>query len=174
MDKIVNALSRIFDDGKDRTLSFFNEVDFDAVFDDMVERGKKLRKEINEAFKDFKESVTDFSVSVPFDEINETAKWYIENGILTVTVESNDGNRTSVTTATIPDACITENAQGTIDRKNGFFVVRVPKDNDHNEGAIKAVEKAKSACKGIFAPSKKPNVKKTYVRDSRGRFTAKK
>lgn len=174
MDKIVNALSRIFDDGKDRTLSFLNDFDFDAAFDDVIERGKKLRKEINEAFKDFKESIVDFTASVPFDEANETVKWEVNEGTLTISVKSNDGKKSSETTVTIPDECIVENAQGVIDRKNGAFVVTIPKDKDNNTKAVEAVNKAKNACKGIFKTEKHNNVKKTYVRDSKGRFSPKK
>ena len=174
MDKFVNALSRIFDDGKDRTLSFLNDFDFGTMLDDMVERGKNLRDEINEAFKDFKESITDFTASVPFDEANETVKWEINDDTLTISVKSNDGRKSSETTVTIPNGCVIENAQGVIDRKNGMFVVTIPKDKDNNDKAVEAVNRAKNACRGIFKSKKHNNVKKTYVRDSKGRFAPKK
>lgn len=190
---IINALSRLLDNGQRQTLSFFDEVqrtinDFD--FDAGV---KSLRDGFNDFFKNVKETISDFKLIVPFDERCETFEFNIENGMVTVNIEGDNSSRT--VTATIPSNCKIDEAKHFIDSKHRNLVIVIPKNLAEDENVKKLKEKAetlhhdtaswlKNALKeraekvasSTQAPTSKPKAAKTashkFTRDEKGRFVS--
>ena len=114
-----NRLLSLIDNGASQAktlIESFNDVvdsfDMDAQIDFFKEKKNELIKRGNELFGDFaellkqvKESLTDFSVTVPFDEsIGEKLSYEAKDGKLNieVTYEDETSSRSNKTTVVIP------------------------------------------------------------------------
>ena len=138
----------------------FNDVvdsfDMNAQIEYFNEKKKELIKRGNELFGDFaellkqvKESLTDFSVTVPFDEsIGEKISYEVKDGKLEIEVTYNDetSSRKNSTTVVIPTNCDLEQVSFTSNSTLKTATVTIPK---------KVIEPIKEEA----APTEKPKKK---------------
>lgn len=92
-----------------------NSIDWDSQFDSLMDmkdsllkKGNELLGEFNELMKQVKNNITDFEVTVPFDEsLGEKFSYVIEDNKLTVEVTYKDetSERCNKTTVVIPENC---------------------------------------------------------------------
>lgn len=206
MGILRNLFPRLIDDSERQMSSLMNEVqrafddfDFDARMDSVLESGRKAMAGFNDFIKTVKDTVSDFKVIIPFNEKKEKFNIDIDDDVITVTVTGKGTKRQ--TTATIPSNCFTDKMKHFIDRKNGNLVVVIPKDvaEDENIKKIKDTvstavndtaswikdalkERAEAVAASTTAPTSKPNKdtkahpgKKVHVtRGKDGKFVANK
>lgn len=205
MGNLVNTLSRLIDNGQRQALSFLDEAqrafdnfDFDATMNSLMETGRTAFDGFGDFIKTVKDTVSDFKVIIPFNEKTEKFDIKIEDGVITVKV--NGKNTKRKTTATIPSNCIVDDIKHFIDHKRGNLVVVIPKNVSDDENLKKfkdtvagkvndaaswlkdaLKERADEVAATTKAPTTKPKaarktnkVKPKVVRDAKGRFVAKK
>ena len=163
MRNFKNTLLALIDNGASQAKSLiedFNDVvdsfDLNAQIDFFNDRKKELIKKGNELFGDFaellkqvKESITDFSVTVPFDEsIGEKISYEVRNGKLEVEVSYADETQTrsNKTSVVIPTNCDLEQISFTSNSTLKTATVTIPK---------KVIEPIKEEA----APTEKPKKK---------------
>ena len=149
-------------------------IDFESQFDYLLERrdallekGNSLIKDLGDLFKQVKDCITDFSVTVPFDEASgEKYSYDIIDGniIIEVTFDDETSSRSNTTTVAIPENCDLNKVSVSKDTKTKSLtitipkVVEKPKENEQPKKARKLVKKVETPAK--------PALK----RDSKGRF----
>lgn len=184
MGILRNLFPRLIDDSERQVSSLMNEVqrafddfDFDATFDSVLESGKNAIAGFNDFIKTVKDSVSDFKVIVPFNEKKEKFDISVKDGLITVKVTGKGTKRE--TTATIPSNCITDGLKHFIDKKKGNLVVVIPKNVAEDEnlkkfketvsGAVSDTtnwlkdalkERAEAVAASTTAPTSKPGTKK--------------
>ena len=175
MKDFKSKLLGLIDNGASQAKSLiesFNDVvdsfDMDAQIEYFNEKKKELIKRGNELFGDFaellkqvKESLTDFSVTVPFDEsIGEKISYEVKDGKLEIEVSYADESQTrsSKTSVVIPTNCDLEQLSFTSNSTLKTATVTIPK---------KVIDPVKEEA----APTEKP--KKT-VRKKAAKKAAKK
>lgn len=163
MKDFKNKLLGLIDNGASQAKSLiesFNDVvdsfDMDAQIEYFNEKKKELIKRGNELFGDFaellkqvKESLTDFSVTVPFDEsIGEKISYEVKDGKLEIEVSYADESQTrnSKTSVVIPTNCDLEQISFTSNSTLKTATVTIPK---------KVIEPVKEEA----APTEKPKKK---------------
>ena len=163
MKDFKSKLLGLIDNGASQAKSFiesFNDVvdsfDMDAQIEYFNEKKKELIKRGNELFGDFaellkqvKESLTDFSVTVPFDEsIGEKISYEVKDGKLEIEVSYADESQTrnSKTSVVIPTNCDLEQISFTSNSTLKTATVTIPK---------KVIEPIKEEA----APTEKPKKK---------------
>jgi len=144
MKDFKSKLLGLIDNGASQAKSLiesFNDVvdsfDMNAQIDFFNEKKKELIKRGNELFGDFaellkqvKESLTDFSVTVPFDEsIGEKISYEVKNGKLEIEVSYADESQTrnSKTSVVIPTNCDLEQVSFTSNSTLKTATVTIPK-----------------------------------------------
>lgn len=140
----------------DAQIEYFNEKK-----NELIKRGNELFGDFAELLKQVKESLTDFSVTVPFDEsIGEKISYEVKNGKLEIEVSYADETQTrsSKTSVVIPTNCDLEQVSFTSNSTLKTATVTIPK---------KVIEPIKEDA----APTEKP--KKT-VRKKAAKKAAKK
>lgn len=115
----------------------FNSIDWDAqikTFNDMkdsfLKKSNELLGDFNELLKEVKNNITDFEVTVPFDEaLGEKFNYSIEDGKLIVEVTFKDENteRSNKTTVNIPQNCDVEKVTTKCNALNKTMTVVIPK-----------------------------------------------
>ena len=198
-----DSLLRIIDNGGRQALSLFDEAqrafdnfDFDATVDSLLEKGNTLYGNFNDLMKNIKDTVSDFKVIVPFNEKKEKFSYDVKDNVLTVTVTGKGTKRE--TKVTVPSNCIVDELSHSINQKRRELIVTIPKDVSKDENLLRikenAVGKAKetvgwlksalqeraeAVAKSTSAPTSKPrakksvgNVKPKIVRDANGRFVS--
>ena len=152
-------------------------IDFESQFDYLLERrdallekGNSLIKDLGDLFKQVKDCITDFSVTVPFDEASgEKYSYDIKDGNITIEVKFSDetSTRSSTTTVAIPDNCDLSKVSVSTDSKTKSLTITIPKVVEKPKGGDKVEKsnKAKKLAKKVETPTK-PALK----RDSKGRF----
>lgn len=122
MGNFKEKLLSLVDTGASRAMDLFdtmnetiNSIDWDAQFNSLnevknslVKRGNELLGEFNELMKQVKNNITDFEVTVPFDEtLGEKFSYSVEGNKLTVEVTYKDetSERCNKTTVVIPENC---------------------------------------------------------------------
>jgi hypothetical protein len=160
MKDFKSKLLGLIDNGASQAKSLiesFNDVvdsfDMDAQIEYFNEKKKELIKRGNELFGDFaellkqvKESLTDFSVTVPFDEsIGEKISYEVKDGKLEIEVSYADESQTrsSKTSVVIPTNCDLEQVSFTANSTLKTATVTIPK---------KVIEPTKEEA----APTEKP------------------
>lgn len=133
---IDNGASAAFD-LIDRMNETFNSIDWDSQFenlsemkDSLVKKGNDLLGEFNELMKQVKNGISDFEVTVPFDEsLGEKLETKIEDGKLTVEVSFKDetSERTNKTTVVIPQNCDIEKMETKFNTLAKTATVVIPK-----------------------------------------------
>ena len=172
IDRAAIGAKNLVNDLSDSLESF----DFDSQLqrlterrDALIEKGNGLIKDLGDLLKQVKESMTDFSVTVPFDgESGETFEYKINENQLTVEVTFNDetSSRCSKTTVIIPDNCDVNKLTHKVDKATKSLTITIPKVVEKPKKETKA-EKPKT---GKKAGKKSADVKPALTRDSRGRF----
>lgn len=163
MKDFKSKLLGLIDNGASQAKSLiesFNDVvdsfDMNAQIEYFNEKKKELIKRGNELFGDFaellkqvKESLTDFSVTVPFDEsIGEKISYEVKDGKLEIEVSYADESQTrnSKTSVVIPTNCDLEQVSFTSNSTLKTATVTIPK---------KVIEPIKEEA----APTEKPKKK---------------
>lgn len=204
MGLLRNLFPRLIDDGERQTLSIMDEVnrafdnfDFDATMNSIMESGKNAIAGFNDFIKTVKDSVSDFRVIIPFDEKREKFNISIDGNVISVKVTGKGTKRE--TKATIPSNCITDKVKHFVDKKKGNLVVVIPKDvaEDENLKKIKDTftdavndttswlkdalkERAEAVAASTTPPTSKAKTKKAtgpkpqpkVVRGKDGKFTS--
>ena len=144
MKDFKSKLLGLIDNGASQAKSLiesFNDVvdsfDMNAQIEYFNEKKKELIKRGNELFGDFaellkqvKESLTDFSVTVPFDEsIGEKISYEVKNGKLEIEVSYSDETQTrsNKTSVVIPTNCDLEQVSFTSNSTLKTATVTIPK-----------------------------------------------
>ena len=114
-----------------------DSIDWDAqvsVFNDMkdslLKKSKEILGEFNDLLKEVKNNLTDFEVTVPFDEsLGEKFEYSIEDDKLTVKVSFKDDNvtRCNTTTVSIPQNCDVEKLSTRYNNLAKSMTVIIPK-----------------------------------------------
>lgn len=145
MKNFKDTLLALIDNGASQAKGFiesFNDVvnsfDMDAQLEyfnekkkELIKRGNELFGEFAELLKQVKESITDFTVTVPFDEsIGEKISYKINNDgrlFIEVTFENANCARTNKTSVVIPSNCDLEKASLSINKTAKTATVIIPK-----------------------------------------------
>lgn len=144
MANLKERLLGLIDNGANQAVSFINtmndtinSIDWDAQFeslnemkDSLLKKGNDLLGEFNELLKEVKNNITDFEVTVPFDEaLGEKFEYSIEDGKLIVEVSFKDENteRSNKTTVSIPQNCDIEKVSTKCNTLNKTMTVVIPK-----------------------------------------------
>jgi hypothetical protein len=168
MKDFKNKLLGLIDNGASQAKSLiesFNDVvdsfDMNAQIEYFNEKKKELIKRGNELFGDFaellkqvKESLTDFSVTVPFDEsIGEKISYEVKDGKLEIEVSYADESQTrsNKTSVVIPTNCDLEQVSFTSNSTLKTATVTIPK---------KVIEPIKEEATPTEKPKKKTVRKK--------------
>ena len=148
--------------------------DFDSQLDYLTERrdaliknGNSLFKDLGDLFKQVKDSLTDFSVTVPFDEASgEKYSYDIIDGniIIEVTFDDEASSRSNTTTVAIPENCDLNKVSVSKDTKTKSLTITIPKVVEKPK-ENEQPKKARKLAKKVETPAK-PALK----RDSKGRF----
>lgn len=165
-DKFLAAIDKRSGQAKDLMSEFnsiLNDIDWEAKFDefnkvkkDLLRKGSDLFSEMNDFLDEIKETVTDFSVIMPYNvNIGEKYDYKITEGnILVVTVTYDDGmtKKNYVTEAHIPDTCDIELLH--LETTKDSLVITIPKrvnvtsdtvnhieDDENNEKCLKKEKK---------------------------------
>ena len=114
-----------------------DSIDWDAqvstlntMKDAFLKRSKELLGEVNDLLKEVKNNLTDFEVTVPFDEsLGEKFEYSIEDNKLTVKVSFEDDNmvRCNSTTVNIPQNCDVEKLSKRYNNLAKTMTVIIPK-----------------------------------------------
>ena len=200
MGILGNVLSRLIDSGERQALSFMSEAqrafdnfDFDATVDSIVEGSKNVFADFSDFMKNIKETISDLKVIMPFNEKKERYDYSIKDGVLKVTVRGKKSVRE--TSTTIPSNCIIDDLSVFVDTKNGNLIITIPKNVAEDENVKKFKEsvtskanstaswikdalreRAKAVAASTTAPTSKPNkknigkTKPKIVRGSDGKF----
>jgi hypothetical protein len=112
-------------------------IDWDSHFDSLnemkdafLEKGNSLLNDFNELMKQVKNNISDFEVTVPFDEASgEKFHHKIEDGKLIVSVSFKDDKveRSNQTTVLIPQNCDIEKLTTKYNSLNKTMTVAIPK-----------------------------------------------
>ena len=164
----------------------FEKIDFDSSMsflaekrDALMERGNSLLKEFGDLLKQVKDSLNDFSVTVPFDEeLGETLEYSIEGDKLTIEVKFNDetSSRSNKTTVVIPANCDTSKVNKTINKVAKTAVISIPKkietrEGKENENAAEAAPRQRRTPRPRRGTTTPPKVQLKQPRGKNGRFT---
>ena len=150
----------------DKVQHMFDDFDTDAIGaellrhrDRMVTRGNEWLGDLGEFFKQVKETVTAFTVTVPFDPETESMEVNVEDGILKITTTFKDDTteRKTFNSVTIPEGCDIERLTKKVnpEKKSALIIIpKVKKDNDNVSDKINAiVEAARAKSKNIKTKS---------------------
>jgi hypothetical protein len=120
----------------DATQRLFNEFDSEAFSKSVIDRknsllvqGNEWLNRMNDFFKEVKDTVTAFTVTVPFEAGKDTINLSVDNGILTIVTEyqGKTTTRKSTNTVTLPKDCDVERMTHTVNKDKGTATVIIPK-----------------------------------------------
>lgn len=220
MGKIFKkAMLSLLTDGVSKTANMMNElntlisnIDFDQRLEDLnkaknslIERGNRFMNDFSDFIKEATDSVTDFTVTVPYDgNRGEKVEYTIEGGnklVILVTFESPTETKSSKHTFTIPSNCNIESLTETVDDTAKTVSITIPKlDAEEKEldpspsddggtiphykedsGEVENPSPSNSTEEGKIneelekkIEANVSKVKRTFTRDTNGRFTIKK
>jgi len=137
----------------DRMNETINSIDWDEQFeslntvkDSLLKKGNDLLGEFNELMKQVKNNISDFEVTVPFDEsLGEKFESKIEDGklIVEVTFKDEHTERSNKTAVTIPQNCDIEKKTEKYNAVTKTMTVIIPKVINEPKEEVKT-EKKKS------------------------------
>jgi hypothetical protein len=150
-----------------------NSIDFNETYDYLMgrkdilmEKSNSIMKDLGDFFKQVKDSMTDFSVTVPFDEASgEKFSYSIDGDTLTVEVTFSDESqsRSNKTEVLIPENCDVSRISHVVNNVTKSLIISIPKAVEKPKDG-KTTEKAKKGKKVAPKPASK------LKRDSKGRF----
>lgn len=170
MKDFKKTLIALIDNGSSKAKSLiesFNDVvdsfDMDAQLDyfnekkkELIKKGNDLLGDFSELMKQIKESITDFSVTVPYDKSSgEKISYEVKDGKLNIEVTYNDETsvRCNTTSVLIPANCDLEKVNFDINETLKIATVTIPKKvvepNKEETVAKKPTKKrvSKKSCK---------------------------
>jgi hypothetical protein len=161
----------------------FERIDFDSSMDyliskrdSLLERSNSLLKDFGELLKQIKDSLTDFSVTVPFDEEDgETIEYSIDGNKLTVEVKFEDetSSKCNKTTVMIPENCDVSKVKKTINKVAKTATISIPKkvnEAKENDNAAEAAPRRARTPRRLRPNRFEPRVKIKQPRGKDGRF----
>lgn len=135
-----NTFLSLIDDGAEQAKNFVemvNSFDWGAQVDylkdyrdSLIEKGNDLVKSFTDLLKQVKDSLTDFSVTVPFDEsLGEKLSYKIEDNKLVVEVTYSDDttSRSNKTSVVIPSNCDLEKISHMVNAVTKTATITIPK-----------------------------------------------
>lgn len=160
MANLKERLLGLIDNGTSAALSLvdkmnetINSIDWDEQFeslntvkDSLLKKGNELLGEFNELMKQVKNNISDFEVTVPFDEsLGEKFESRIEDGklIVEVTFKDEHTERSNKTAVTIPQNCDIEKKTEKYNAVTKTMTVIIPKVINEPKEEVKT-EKKKS------------------------------
>ena len=160
MANLKERLLGLIDNGTSAALSLvdrmnetINSIDWDEQFeslntvkDSLLKKGNELLGEFNELMKQVKNNISDFEVTVPFDEsLGEKFESKIEDGklIVEVTFKDEHTERSNKTAVTIPQNCDIEKKTEKYNAVTKTMTVIIPKVINEPKEEVKT-EKKKS------------------------------
>jgi hypothetical protein len=171
----------------------FDNFDFDATVDSIVEGSKSAFADFNDLVKTIKDTVSDLKVTIPFNSKKEKYEYSVKDGVLKVIVKGKGSVREA--SSTIPSNCIIDKLSVFVDKKHGNLIITIPKNIAEDESIKKfkdtvtskasdtanwikeaLKERAESVAEATSAPTSKPKskhksrVKPKIVRGSDGKF----
>ena len=160
MANLKERLLGLIDNGTSAALNLvdkmnetINSIDWDEQFeslntvkDSLLKKGNELLGEFNELMKQVKNNISDFEVTVPFDEsLGEKFESKIEDGklIVEVTFKDEHTERSNKTAVTIPQNCDVEKKTEKYNAVTKTMTVIIPKVINEPKEEVKT-EKKKS------------------------------
>lgn len=191
MEDFNNKLSCLIDNWASQAKGFidnFNDVvnsfDMASHLEHLNEMKHSIVKKSNDLFDDFstllkqvKENLSDFSVTVPFDEsIGEKINYTIENNFLVINVSYSDETTTrdNKTSVLIPNNCDLEKMSLTTNNLKKTATINIPKIvqlKKDKEGELDEMEmETETYHQENKIKRRHTKHQSTMVRDSKGRF----
>ena len=194
MKDFTNTLLTLIDAGssqaKDLIENFNNVVDSFDIYEqfdlfrerknELIKRGNELFGEFTDLIKQVKENISDFSVTVPYDEaIGEKINFEVKDGKLIVEVSYEDETTTksSKTSVLVPSNCDLDNVVLEKDdaKKTATIVIskKIEKREKPSGDGETPTEEAASNVSSRLTQKLKQNAEKyskAFSRDSHGRF----
>ena len=160
--KLVDSINETID-GIDWDEQFES---LNSVKDSLIEKGNSLLSDFNELVKQVKNNISDFEVSVPFDEsIGEKFESKIEDGklIIEVTFKDEHTERSNRTCVLIPQNCDIEKKSEKYNSLAKTMTVIIPKVITEPKEEAKAEKKKSTRYKVSHAATPKKSAKKEEV-----------
>lgn len=186
LDDTTNQVKSVVDSVNDMVNSFDWDAQveyFDNLRKKLVEKSNSLYNDFTDLLKQVKESLTDFSVTVPFDEaIGEKLAYEVKDGKLVIEVTYSDevSERSNKTSVLVPDNCDLEKISHTVNAVVKTATITIPKvmpikkDAEHVEEEGAPIETPQEETEHIsrrLADRLQRNMaKRTLHRDAMGRF----
>ena len=133
LDDTTNQVKSVVDSVNDMVNSFDWDAQveyFDNLRKKLVEKSNSLYNDFTDLLKQVKESLTDFSVTVPFDEaIGEKLAYEVKDGKLVIEVTYSDevSERSNKTSVLVPDNCDLEKISHTVNAAVKTATITIPK-----------------------------------------------
>jgi len=133
IDSATNQVKTAVDSVNDMVNSFDWDAQaeyFDKMRKNLVKRTNELYNNFTELLKQVKDSLTDFSVTVPFDEsIGEKLHYEVKDGKLVIEVTYSDetSERSNMTAVVIPENCDLEKISHTVNAALKTATITIPK-----------------------------------------------
>lgn len=151
-EKFLAAIDKRSSQARDLMSNFndiLDDIDWESKFDELnqakkslLRRGSELFDEMNDFLQEIKESITDFSVTVPFDSTSgEKYNYEIkDNNWLVITVSYDDGmtRKNNVTEAKIPEECDIEKLN--VEVNSSTLVITIPKKVNVTSDTVNHIE----------------------------------
>ena len=177
MANLKERLFGLIDNGTSAALSLvdkmnetINSIDWDEQFeslntvkDSLLKKGNELLGEFNELMKQVKNNISDFEVTVPFDEaLGEKFESKIEDGklIVEVTFKDEKTERSNKTTVAIPQNCDIEQKTEKYNSLAKTMTVIIPKVINEPKEEAKTEKKKSARYKVSHAATPKKEEKK--------------
>jgi len=148
IDNTSNQIKGVVDSVNDMMDSFDWDAQveyFDAVRKNLIKRSNELYSDFADLLKQVKESINDFSITVPFDEsLGEKISYVVDNGKLVVEVTFSDETveRTNKASALIPQNCDLDGITLSVNKLAKTATVTIPKINPTKSNDVEEAEEA--------------------------------
>lgn len=116
--------------------------------DSLLKRGNDLLKSFGDLLKQVKDSLNDFSVTVPYDEsIGEKLNYEVKDGKLNIEVSFEDetSSRSNTTTVAIPTNCDLQTLRKEVNTSNKTATIIISKKIDATSATASEPEQATDA-----------------------------
>lgn len=157
--------------------SALNEIDVDSFESRFQSMREDFTKEVEKFANKFKNFGGKYVVEVPYDRDKQTLSYKIENGTITITVETNEETENgsfkskSVTTTNVPeDVCVDNITQRYLkDEKKMLFILKknkvevVNEDDDFEPISDEVKETEKEVCHETISKTEKDELVKKMV-----------
>lgn len=183
MARFKNSLLALIDNSAAQAKNFIedfndaiNSFNFDAQMDyfnerknELIKRGNSLFNDFQDFFKQVKDTLSDFSVTIPFEE-GESIDYKVEDGnilVIKTSFKNETTSRSSETSVMFPKNCDVERITLETNKKNKTATITIPKkilERDDERRKKKTVKKR---------PTTDETKKEKFRRDASGRFVRK-